>query len=148
MPVVWYFMFGAPGESRDTVQETLDFIDNYIPQYHLVLLVSGIRIFKGTPLEATARIEGQILTDDNLLMPVWYQPQISREELFRLINNAVLRHPNYIALQDIRIPHSILQVASSLHRFFRSSRPLWQYLRHLRRLMNTVGMLPHSSNIL
>ena len=144
VPIVWYFMFGGPGENRQTVEETLAFIEKHVPNDHLVLMVTGIRIFKGAPLEKQARSEGQLAEREDLLEPIWYKPPIDRAELFELIDKALLRHPNYLALQDNRIPQALLRAAFSLHRFFHAKQPLWQYLRHLRRLMNTFGLPPHT----
>jgi radical SAM superfamily enzyme YgiQ (UPF0313 family) len=143
LPIVWYFMFGAPGENAATVQETLAFIARHIPADHLVLMVAGIRIFKGAPLEAQARAEGQLLAEDSLLRPVWYQPAIPREELGKLLDAALRRHPNCIALQDNHVPGPLLRAASGLHRLLGSKRPLWQYLRHIRRLLNALGLPQH-----
>ncbi len=143
MPIVWYFMFGGPGETAHTTQETFDFMARNIPDDHLVLLVAGIRIFSGAPLEAQARGEGQIPPDDNLLRPRWYRPPIAPAELAEIIDTQLRAHPNYIALQDNHVPQPVLKGASALHRLFRAKRPLWQYLRHLRRVMNALGLSPH-----
>ena len=143
LPIVWYFMFGGPGENKRTVEQTLRFIEKHIPSDHLVLLVAGIRIYKGAPLERQARQDGQVTPENDLLRPVWYQPEISLGELAELIDKALLAHPNYMALQDNRIPGSVLRAATALHRLAHAKRPLWQYLRHVRRLMNALGLPPH-----
>ena len=41
------------------------------------------------------------------------------------------------------LPAPLLRAASAIHRFFHSQRPLWQYLRHIRRLINALGLPPH-----
>lgn len=143
MPIVWYFMFGAPGENRQTVRETLEFIAKHVPSNHLVLLVSGIRIFRGAPLEAIARQEGQLAPDDNLLRPVWYRMGLSREEMSDLIDEALRRHYNYISLQDNLIPAPLLRAAYGVHHFLRMKRPLWQYLRYVRWLLCALRLPPH-----
>lgn len=143
MPIVWYFMFGAPGEDDHTVSETLEFIEKHVPQDHLVMFVAGIRIYKGAQLETQARRDGQLSDQDNLLSPVWYQPKISRQELGRRMDQAMRSHPNYIALQDNHMPGPVLRVATRLHRLFHSKRPLWQYLRHIQRLINALGLPQH-----
>jgi len=143
LPVVWYFMFGAPGEDEGTVAQTLRFIDEYIPPSHLVLMVSGIRIFKGAPLADRARREGQLSPDADLLTPVWYRPDIPPERLFALLDDAIAKHPNYIALRDNRLPRQLIRAASAVHRLFRCRRPLWQYMRYIRRLQTTLGLPQH-----
>lgn len=143
MPVLWYFMLGAPGENEQTIRETLRFADKYIPEQHLVQFVTGIRIFKGAPIEKIAEAEGQIPRDGSLLMPVWYRPPIDRQRLFDMLAEAVARHPNYILLQDNEFPKPLLRAASALHRVLRSKRPLWSYLRHLRRISGALGLPQH-----
>ena len=124
MPVVWYFMFGGPGESEATVRETTAFMAEHIPENHLVLMVSGIRIFEGAPLADRARQEGQIAADASLLEPVWYRPDIPRQRLFEMLDQAMLQHPNWISLQDNRVPTPVIRTVSALHRIFRSRKPV------------------------
>ncbi len=140
LPIVWYLMFGAPGECEETVRETLAFADRYIPEEHLVLMVSGIRIFPGSPLEKQARAEGQLAAEDDLLEPVWYQPDISHERLFEMLDEAYLSHPNYLLLQDNNVPELLLKTASAIHRFLRSKRPLWQHIKTIRKLQAALGL--------
>ncbi len=142
LPVLWYFMFGAPGENESTVEETLRFVERHIPDDHLVQFVTGIRIFEGAPIEAIARRQGQLAGGDSLLWPVWYQPDIDREKLFSMLGEAVSRHPNYILLQDNDFPKPVLRAAMAFHRFFRCRRPIWQHLRHVRRLAGAFGLGP------
>ena len=143
LPVVWYFLFGGPGETEQTVRESLRFMDEHIPPEHLVLMVSGIRLFPGAPLADRARREGQIAPGASLVEPVWYRPPIERRRLFALLDEAMARHPNYIALQDNHAPRPLVRAVLALQRFFRSRRPIWQFMRHVRRLQTTFGLPQH-----
>ncbi len=69
IPSMWFFLFGGPGENRETFNETLDFIDHYINPDDLVYMSGGLRIYPGTPLYTTAMDEGVISASDNLLDP-------------------------------------------------------------------------------
>lgn len=143
LPVVWYFMFGAPGETEDTVRQTLQFAADHIPESHLVLMVTGIRILPGAPLADRARAEGQIAPDEALLEPVWYRPEIEPDRLFALLDEAMTRHPNWLALQDNHVPQPVIRAVSALHRLFGSRKPIWRYIRYLRRVQNALGLSPH-----
>ena len=55
MPTYWFFMLGAPGETLDTVRETLEFCEEYVPRTDVVLFSTGIRVHPGTPLERTCK---------------------------------------------------------------------------------------------
>ncbi|MCL4401282.1 MAG: cobalamin-dependent protein [Acidobacteria bacterium] len=65
-----FLMLGAPGETRDTVEESFAFADSLNLEALKVTL--GIRIYPHTPLARTAAAEGIIRTDDDLLRPRFY----------------------------------------------------------------------------
>ncbi|CAG0942959.1 partial Hopanoid C-3 methylase, partial [Candidatus Brocadiaceae bacterium] len=58
LPCLWIFMLGGPGETKETVQETLRFADQCIRTKDVVFFNTGIRIYPGTELEHRARNEG------------------------------------------------------------------------------------------
>ena len=51
LPCLWIFMLGGPGETKETVQETLRFADQCIRTKDVVFFNVGIRIYPGTELE-------------------------------------------------------------------------------------------------
>jgi len=65
----YFVLFGGPGESMETAQETINFLQE-APQ--LVVFRSGIRIFKGTELERQAREEGVLRENHDMLSPTFY----------------------------------------------------------------------------
>lgn len=65
-----FLLLGGPGETRESVLESLDFADSL--NLDLLKLTMGIRIYPGTALETVARQEGVISEDDNLLFPRFY----------------------------------------------------------------------------
>jgi radical SAM superfamily enzyme YgiQ (UPF0313 family) len=75
-------LFGAPGETRETVRETIEFIKRVDPER--VSVTVGLRIFPGTELERMIRSEGldgsnpnlhgHIDGNGDLLHPVFYVP--------------------------------------------------------------------------
>jgi len=56
--VMWSFLFGGPGETEQTVAETLRFAREQIPQDHPVMLTSRMRIYPGTALARIASDQG------------------------------------------------------------------------------------------
>jgi radical SAM superfamily enzyme YgiQ (UPF0313 family) len=66
-----FLMFGAPGETRETVQESLDFAESL--QLDMLKLSTGIRIYPETPLAEVSRREGVVAEGDDLLLPRFYQ---------------------------------------------------------------------------
>jgi len=65
-----FLMLGGPGETRQTVMQSLDFMDSLNPE--AMKITTGIRIYPDTLLASIARQEGIIAPADNLLMPKFY----------------------------------------------------------------------------
>jgi radical SAM superfamily enzyme YgiQ (UPF0313 family) len=65
-----FLLLGGPGETRETVRRSLDFVDSLgLEQMRFTI---GIRIYPGTALAAHARQAGVIAADDDLLQPRFY----------------------------------------------------------------------------
>jgi radical SAM superfamily enzyme YgiQ (UPF0313 family) len=90
-----YFMFGCPGETKETVIEGINNIKNL--QKTASFIFMGIRILPKTPLAQLAVKEGLIKPGQDLLEPVYYiAPGIDRKwleetltESFKGIRNCV-----------------------------------------------------------
>jgi radical SAM superfamily enzyme YgiQ (UPF0313 family) len=65
-----FLLLGGPGETRETVEESLAFADSLHLDFLKITL--GVRIYPGTPLARRAIAEGMIAADDDLLFPRFY----------------------------------------------------------------------------
>jgi radical SAM superfamily enzyme YgiQ (UPF0313 family) len=65
-----FLLFGGPGETRETVLESLAFADSL--KLDMLKITMGIRIYPGTTLASVAREEAVIAEDDDLLLPRFY----------------------------------------------------------------------------
>lgn len=65
-----FLLLGGPGENRETVLESLCFIDSL--DLETVKVTTGIRIYPDTALADIARREGVVSKEDSLLFPVFY----------------------------------------------------------------------------
>ena len=65
-----FLLLGGPGETRETVLESLAFADSL--DLDMLKLTMGIRIYPETPLARIALDEGQIAAGDDLLVPRFY----------------------------------------------------------------------------
>ncbi len=125
IPVVWYFLFGGPGESEDTVRETFDFIERNISDRDLVFITTGIRILPGSPLHSGLLSSGE-LRDQDLLFPIWYRPgDIEMQRLKYLIDREVIMHANYINLQDNTDESLLARMMKRLYSRFGVGEPIW-----------------------
>ena len=62
--------FGAPGETRETVERKLTFLRDIKPE--VANLRVGIRMLPGSKSADQARSEGQVFEDKDLMMPAFY----------------------------------------------------------------------------
>lgn len=65
-----FLLLGGPGETRESVRESLAFADSL--GLELLKVTVGIRIYPGTPLARIALEEGMISPADDLLVPRFY----------------------------------------------------------------------------
>jgi radical SAM superfamily enzyme YgiQ (UPF0313 family) len=87
-------IFGGPGETEETVAETLALMDETQPT--AVIALTGIRVLPGTGMVEVALRDGQIDPDDNLLYPKFYiSPQLE-DGLIERIESYARRHSNWI----------------------------------------------------
>jgi radical SAM superfamily enzyme YgiQ (UPF0313 family) len=74
-----FLLLGGPGETRDSVEESLSFADSL--ELESLRVTAGIRIYPGTPLALTALEEGVIRPGDDLLEPRFYLAERVRDWL-------------------------------------------------------------------
>ncbi len=65
-----FLLLGGPGETRESVSESLDFVQSL--GLDMLKVTVGIRIYPHTPLAATAVGEGLLDPSDTLLRPTFY----------------------------------------------------------------------------
>lgn len=65
-----FLLLGGPGETRETVEESLAFAESL--QLDFLKTTVGIRIYPGTPLARRAVEDGMISAEDDLLFPRFY----------------------------------------------------------------------------
>jgi radical SAM superfamily enzyme YgiQ (UPF0313 family) len=82
-----YFMFGCPGETKETVEEGINDIKSLPKTASFIFM--GIRILPGTPLAQLAVKEGLITPGQDLLEPVYYiAPGLERKWLEQTLTEA------------------------------------------------------------
>lgn len=70
VPFNCFLMMGGPGETRETVEESIALMDELKPD--AVLVTPGIRIYPGCDIEKTAIERGMIEPGQDLLHPVFF----------------------------------------------------------------------------
>jgi len=140
IPCAWIFLLGGPGETRETVRETLRFAETQIRPGDVAFFNIGLRIYPGTELEAIARGEGVLsLSPDAMLAPVFYlSAQLDAVWLEQELKRSMDRHMNFINIATLSLPFLPLinKIGSSLG----MSPPYWRHTRVLRRVLRFAGM--------
>jgi radical SAM superfamily enzyme YgiQ (UPF0313 family) len=74
-----FLLLGGPGETRDSVEESLAFAESL--HLDFLKITVGIRIYPHTPLASMAVAEGVVRWDDDLLFPRFYLAAALRDWL-------------------------------------------------------------------
>jgi len=140
IPCAWIFMLGGPGETEDTVRETLRFAEKHIRPQDTAFFNIGIRIYPGTKLETIAREQGVLsCSREEMLSPVFYSsPEVDRFWMERQVKRSMIAHMNFISIDSIGL--SFLPIIHWIGHGLGLRPPLWKYTRFIRRSLRTVGM--------
>jgi radical SAM superfamily enzyme YgiQ (UPF0313 family) len=140
LPTWWFFLFGAPGETAETVRETLAFCEEHIAPTDVVLLAVGLRVYAGTPLELVCKKAGWFAADDPLFEPSWYlSPDVDRNELYRMLTGAAERHPNWMVNAETVLDARFAWAMKHAFRALGWRGPFWKHLPKLFRIVSGLG---------
>ncbi|MBU2234937.1 MAG: radical SAM protein [Proteobacteria bacterium] len=89
-----FLMLGGPGETQESVLETLTFADS-LPLDELKI-TTGIRIYPDTALARVAIDAGMISPDDDLLLPKFYLVRELEEWLLETVKTWMADRPHWI----------------------------------------------------
>lgn len=101
-------LFGAPGETKETVRETIAFVKRIDPQR--VAVTVGLRVFPGTELEQLVRAEGIgrdnpnlhgcIDGNERLLQPLFYLPSALGPDPQKFVADLIGQDPRFFGAND------------------------------------------------
>jgi radical SAM superfamily enzyme YgiQ (UPF0313 family) len=140
IPCIWIFLLGGPGETENTIEETLRFAEKHIRSQDVAFFNIGIRIYPGTELETIARNQGVLsCSSDQMLSPVFYlSPHVDARWMEQAVRRSMRNHMNFINTDSIG-----MSFLPSIHRtaYWMGLRPpLWRHTRIIRRGLRLVGM--------
>ena len=140
MPCAWIFLLGGPGETRDTVQETLRFAEDRNRAQDVVFFNIGARIYPGTELESIARSQGVLsAAPEQMLLPVFYvSPDVDARWMLDEVRRSMAGHMNFINTDSIGL--SLLPRVHRTARLLGVRPPLWKHTRFIRRGLRMLGM--------
>ena len=121
--VAHYLLLGGPGETSDTLEETLSGIQNL--NKAVFFFFCGMRIYPHTELYEIAVKDGQITPSQSLLEPVFYRsPAISGDKIIQRVKDRANGRLNWI------IGSGGKETAGVVARMYKRGHtgPLWEYL--------------------
>jgi len=140
IPCAWIFLLGGPGETLETVQETLEFARKYIRPRDVAFFNAGIRIYPGTELESIARAEGVLtIPVEEMLAPLFYvSSEVNADWLDQVLKKAMNSQMNFINM--VSMGHSLLPTIHRISHTLGLRPPLWRHTGIIRRGLRLAGM--------
>lgn len=90
-----FLLLGGPGETRETVEESVAFAESL--ELETMKVNTGIRIYPHTDLARNAVEDGMIAPDDDLLFPRHYMVKGIEDWLKHRVNRLVSERPNWVS---------------------------------------------------
>jgi radical SAM superfamily enzyme YgiQ (UPF0313 family) len=88
-----FLMLGAPGETRETVLESMEFAGSL--ELEMVKLTAGVRIYPHTKLARIAREKGIIEPEDDLFYPKFYMEPGLEDFILQTVEEWTKERPNW-----------------------------------------------------
>lgn len=135
LPTMWFFLFGGPGESEKTFQESFDFIKTSINPDDLVYMTAGLRVYPNTPLYNIAMKEGRISEGASVLNPsvYYFSDALGKAKLNQMITQTASEHPNCIPALETTPPPELLREAIEYRRLREIEEPMFRTMLRIRR---------------
>jgi radical SAM superfamily enzyme YgiQ (UPF0313 family) len=141
MPVQWYLLLGAPGETEETIIETFETIYKNFSRFDMIVVGIGLRLYNGSILAEKLKKEGMIQTSDNFFKPVPYIPKdISLRKIKKM---AVLESLRNISLFLIHRNAHIPSIFVFFRIFFKilfPREPYWRMYIYTRMMIKFLGI--------
>ena len=140
LPCAWIFLLGGPGETQETVRETIRFAESRTRPQDVIFFNIGLRIYPGTELESIARRQGLLTAPpDQMLRPVFYvSPAVDAGWILEEVRRSMNTHMNFINTDSIGL--SILPRVHRVAHLLGVRPPLWKHTRFIRRSLRMMGM--------
>ena len=137
MTALWVFLLGGPGETSETVAETLSFIEERIRPPNAVYITSGIRVYDGSPI-ADSAASGMFAKEDlrrRAELPgleFFYSGATPPDWLECRLRAFQATHPHIMLSCEGH--NAMTRLALRVMNYLPFQKPYWQYIPALNRL--------------
>lgn len=128
---LWVFLLGGPGETPETVEQTLSFIAQSVPSPNAVYITSGIRIYPGSPIgdeldRGRLSVESLRRRVEHADVPFYYSEHTPPAWLEARLRKFQRSQPQVMLSCE---GHAWLtQAALSVMQYLPLRKPYWQYI--------------------
>ncbi|MEK7269357.1 MAG: radical SAM protein [Planctomycetota bacterium] len=122
-------LFGSPGETWETAQETLAAVDAWRPT--AAYLTQGIRVYRNTPVYRRLVSEGKLDKNRSLLEPYFYFSESLPADFSERLRQYALTRDFVFSDVTSKSPHTNKDVSALYKRNFRG--PCWKILKELKK---------------
>lgn len=133
---LWIFLIGGPGETPDTIEDTLAFAAERLRAGEAVYVTVGLRVYPGTTLHRIALDEGTVAAGDSLLAPTFYfSPALDLARTVQRLRIFARQYPRFMFSADAR--SCLLPLLTRFASVVRLPRPHWRYMAIFQRMTRT-----------
>lgn len=142
IPVTWYLLVGAPGETEQTLKETYATVNQAASKWDLINIGVGIRVYNGSPIADEMKMNQPSCTNDAFLTPVAFVPdELNLEGVKRITKEYALKYPNYFMYdEDETTPLFVLGMGTAILRLFAPDQPVWRLHILIRIIQKIIGI--------
>ncbi len=143
--VMWYFLIGGPGETNQTLEETLQFARKYLyrktrPPYNIANFYLGVRIYPGTRLWEIAVDDGFVTPDSYPLQQLWYlSDELDLGLALKQLTDEASKAPEVMLGFDER-QLVVSNIVSWLADLVRIPKPFWRHLWGANQILLKTGL--------
>jgi radical SAM superfamily enzyme YgiQ (UPF0313 family) len=135
---LWIFLVGGPGETRDTVRETLDFFHRFAGPGDVAFVSNGIRIYPQTAMSRIALSEGVIRSEEELIDPKFYfSREIDPDWLHDTLKAYARADPRLVTSESSQSP--LVPFGLRMLALMGVRKPFWRFAPILNRILRYVS---------
>lgn len=142
IPVTWYLLVGAPGETEQTLKETYATVNQAASKWDLINIGVGLRVYNGSPIADEMKTNQPSCTNDAFLTPVAFVPdELDLEGVKRITKEYALKYPNYFMYdEDETTSLFVLGMGTAMLRLFAPDQPIWRLHILIRMIQKITGI--------
>ncbi len=139
IPVQWFLLLGAPGETEDTLKETFKNVKKASSLWDLINIGIGIRVYNGAPIADDLKKKNPQCTSDNFFMPYPFIPEsLSLERIKYLSKLESFKQSNVLLYHErSRLPLFYRYIFTKLF----PDQPVWKIYIIKRIILKFFGTL-------